>query len=60
MAKSQSGYLRFLNTSMDDKTTKLVYDAFKLPIELVFLTLTARTVCSHATLGEIHPKCPEI
>lgn len=52
--------MRFLNTSMDDKTTKLVYDAFKLPIELVFLTLTARTVCSHATLGEIHPKCPEI
>lgn len=52
--------MRFLNTSMDDKTTKLVYDAFKLPIEHVFLTLSARTMCSHATLNEIHSKCPDI
>jgi len=60
MAKSQSGYLRFLNTSMDDKATKLVYDAFKSPIELVFLSLATRIVSSHATLGDTSPKSSEI
>ena len=35
---------------MDGKTVKLVYDAFKAPIKLVFLTLITRTMYPHETL----------